>query len=93
MQATSWILHPNNTKKPPEGEKSKGSIGPAVVIALALVLLIPVPIRMKDGGSVEYKAMLYSVTDVHRLPDQEGKPFLEGTIIEIFGVEVFNNVE
>ena len=64
-----------------------------ICIVLALLLLVPVPLRLKDGGSVEYRALLYSVTDVHRLPDQEGKPFLEGTVIEIFGVEVFNNVE
>ena len=66
-----------------------------ICIVLALVLLIPVPIRMKDGGSVEYKAMLYSVTDVHRInPDiNSSVQFIEGTIIEIFGMEVFNNVE
>ena len=64
-----------------------------ICIVLALVLLIPFPVRLKDGGSVEWNAVLYSVTDVHRLPDQEGKPFLEGTVIEILGVEVFNNVD
>ena len=65
----------------------------AICIVLALLLLVPVPIRLKDGGSVEYKAMLYSVTDVHRLaPESEGG-YLEGTIVEILGVEVFNNVE
>ena len=66
-----------------------------ICIVLALVLLIPVPIRMKDGGSVEYHALLYSVTDVHRInPDiNSSAQFIEGTIIEIFGVEVFNNVE
>ena len=67
----------------------------AICIVLALLLLVPVPIRMKDGGSVEYKAVLYSVTDVHRInPDiNSSSQFIEGTIIEIFGVEVFNNVE
>ncbi len=66
-----------------------------ICIVLALLLLIPVPVRMKDGGSVEYKAMLYSVTDVHRInPDiNSSAQFIEGTIVEIFGVEVFNNVE
>jgi hypothetical protein len=66
-----------------------------ICIVLALVLLIPIPLRLKDGGTVEYKAVLYSVQDVHRInPDINGeKPFLEGTVIEILGVEVFNNVE
>ncbi len=64
-------------------------------IVLALLLLVPVPIPKKDGGTVEYKAALYSVHDVHRLnPDMdEEKPFLEGIIIELLGIEVFNNVE
>lgn len=66
-----------------------------MAVILALLLLVPVPIPKKDGGTVEYKAALYSVHGVHRLnPDIDGsKPFLEGTIVEIFGVEVFNNVE
>ena len=64
-----------------------------LIVLAALVLLIPIPIHQKDGGTVEYKAALYSVYDVHRLPIDEGKPFLEGTIIEIFGIEVFNNVK
>lgn len=66
-----------------------------ICIALALFLLFPIPLRLKDGGSVEYKAVLYSVTDVHRINPELGKEndFLEGTIIEILGVEVFSNVE
>ena len=69
----------------------------AACIVLALVLLIPVPLRLKDGGSVEYHALLYSVTDVHRINPTPSSVwednFIEGTIIEILGVEVFNNVE
>ena len=66
-----------------------------ICIALALVLLFPFPVRQKDGGSVEWNALLYSVTDVHRInPDINGATaFIEGTIVEILGVEVFNNVE
>lgn len=66
-----------------------------ICIALALVLLFPFPVRLKDGGSVEWNALLYSVTDVHRInPDINGSTaFIEGTIVEILGVEVFNNVE
>lgn len=65
-----------------------------VCVLLCAALLFPIPIRMKDGGTVEYKAMLYSISDVHRInPDIEAaKPFLEGTIIKILGIEVFNNV-
>lgn len=67
----------------------------AICLILTAVLLIPIPIRMKDGGTVEYKAVLYSISDVHRInPDIDAeKPFLEGTIIHILGIEVFNNVQ
>ena len=64
-----------------------------ICIALALVLLFPIPLRLKDGGSVEYKAVLYSVTDVRRLAPEAENGYLEGTIVEILGAEVFNNVE
>ena len=47
--------------------------------------------RLKDGGSVKYSALLYSVTDVHRMSSaMEG--YEEGTIIEVLGLEVYNNV-
>ena len=64
-------------------------------VLVAAVLLFPVPLRYKDGGTVEYKAILYSVQDVHRLNPDINAPeeFIEGTIVEIFGIEIFNNVE
>lgn len=63
-------------------------------LILAAVLLIPTPMYMEDGGTVEYKAILYSVADVHRLNQDEETDALyqEGTIIKILGFEVFNNV-
>lgn len=65
-----------------------------ICVLLATVLLIPTPMYMEDGGTVEYKAILYSVADVHRLnQDEETEaPYQEGTIITILGIEVFNNV-
>ncbi len=66
-----------------------------VCVLIAAVLCFPVPIQQKDGGTVEYKAILYSVQDVHRLnPDMDSEEeFIEGTIIEVLGVEIFNNVD
>ena len=67
----------------------------ATVILVLAVLLVPVTVRLKDGGTVEYRAVLYTVSDVHRLAaDVDGEQdFEEGTIIKIFGKEVFNNVK
>ncbi len=61
------------------------------IVIVAMILLVPIPMRLKDGGSVKYSALLYSVTDVHRMSSaMEG--YEEGTIIEILGLEVYNNV-
>lgn len=64
---------------------------------LLFVLLFPAPLYLKDGGTVEYRAILYKVSKVHRIASDEdretGKEFYEGIIVEIFGIEVFNNVK
>ena len=64
-----------------------------VCILLSALLLIPIPLRLRDGGTVNYQAVLYSVSDVHRLTSTEKDVSLEtGLIIKIMGIEVFNNV-
>lgn len=65
-----------------------------VMIILAMVLLIPIPQRLKDGGTVEYNAVLYSISDVHRLrsASESGSEYSDGIIIRIFGKEVYNSV-
>lgn len=66
----------------------------AFVYVLLLVLLIPFPAKAKDGGSIHYDAILYDVYDVHSIydsgTDTEIK-YVEGVIIEIFGIQVYNN--
>lgn len=37
------------------------------ILLLLLVLLCPITYRYKDGGTVSYKAILYSYTKYHRL--------------------------
>ena len=68
-----------------------------VCVLLAIVLLFPIPMRLRDGGTVQYKAILYTVSDVHSLATVEeqeaGKEFNEGIIIEVLGFEIFNNVD
>lgn len=63
-----------------------------IAIVLFLILCFPIPIRLKDGGTVEYKAILYEVIDVKRLNEKSRTGYEEGIIIKIFGIEVFNNV-
>lgn len=73
--------------------KKKVMIG--ICVLLAIVLLVPIPMRLKDGGTVVYHAILYQVEDVHRLGavDTAEDEYLEGMIVRILGMEVYNSVE
>lgn len=68
--------------------KKKVIVGLCVVVAA--ILLCPIPMKMEDGGTVVYKAFLYKVWDVHRITP---KGYDEGTIIEVLGIEIFNDVQ
>lgn len=73
----------------------KRKVMTCICILLAVVLLIPIPVYFKDGGTVVYTAVLYRVHHVHELNwqyDGKNAEYLEGTIVEILGFEVFNNV-
>ena len=73
--------------------KKKVMIG--ICVLLAIVLLVPIPMRLKDGGTVVYHAVLYQAEVVHRLGavDTAGDEYLEGMIVRILGMEVYNSVE
>ena len=65
----------------------------SISVLLAIVLLCPIPMRLRDGGTVKYQALLYSISDVHRLAPSVESGYEEGLIIEILGMQVFNNVK
>lgn len=79
--------------------KKKIVIG--VVAFFVLVLLTPVRLQMKDGGSVQYKAVLYSVTKYHQIvmemdDENEGvvdSGHLVGWGVEVLGLEILNNAK
>lgn len=58
-----------------------------IVIAavIALVAMFPIKLHYKDGGSIEYKALTYSVWDYHTLDGLRGKE------VRIFGIKVIDN--
>ena len=64
-------------------------------IVVFFLLLFPFREQYKDGGSVVYNAILYDVYDVHAMyfesPDDTEMKFVEGYIIKILGIQVFNN--
>ena len=71
-----------------------------LVAIILLVLLFPIKNQLKDGGTVEYKALVYKVSKVKKLiskeeMEREGKikEYDHGIIIEILGFEIYNNVK
>lgn len=72
----------------------------AVILLAMVILCFPIRTQLKDGGTVQYTAILYRVSKVHRLipieeAQREGKvkEFDMGFTVELLGFEVFNNVE
>lgn len=64
-----------------------------VVIVIAVILmLVPIPSRLKDGGSIEYKAVLYKITKVHRINLDSPTGYDEGIIIKLLGKKIYDNV-
>ena len=64
-----------------------------ICVLLAIILLVPIPLRLKDGGTVVYQAVLYSIEDVHRLDHNSESGYIEGIVITILGFEVYNSIE
>lgn len=71
-----------------------------MVIVVLLILLFPIRNQLKDGGTIEYRALLYKISKVHSLisieeMEREGKikEYDDGIIIEILGFEIYNNVK
>lgn len=64
------------------------------IIVLLIILLFPIPMKLRDGGTVEYKALLYSVTKYHKLaPENSEKEYIDGIGIKILGKEIYNNID
>ena len=64
------------------------------LIIILAILFTPIPLRMKDGGSVTYTAVTYQVTDYHRHAEVDGiGGYTEGFRVVILGVEIFEHTE
>lgn len=64
-----------------------------IIIIILLVLLVPVPRYLNDGGTVEYKALTYKISKVHRIVENLDKAYEEGLIVEVLGIEIYNDVK
>ncbi len=71
-----------------------------ITILIILVLMFPIRTQLKDGSTVEYKSLTYKISKIKRLiseeeAEKEGKVqnYDRGIIVELFGFEIYNDVE
>lgn len=57
-----------------------------------MILLIPIPFRLKDGGTIEWKSLTYKISKVHKLNNESETGYEDGIIVEILGHTVYDNV-
>ena len=69
----------------------KKKIFAILAIVVLVILLTPIRMNLKDGGSVRYKSLIYEVTKIHKLAsDVDGvKPYIDGFEVKILGMTVF----
>lgn len=65
----------------------------AIIIIALLVLFIPKVNYLNDGGTIEYKAVLYSVTKYHKIKEDSAGEYLTGISVKILGFELYNNFD
>ena len=63
------------------------------VILVLLLLLVPIPKKYKDGGSVDYNALLYQIRIYHRLDLECKDGYRDGLEIKILGKTVYQKIE
>ncbi|MDE6832859.1 MAG: hypothetical protein K2J39_01220, partial [Ruminococcus sp.] len=62
-------------------------------LIIAVILLVPVKERVKDGGTIKYNAILWSVTKHHGMTsDSAGnRGYNTGTTVRILWFKVYSN--
>ena len=70
---------------------NKKKIIPVIIIILIILCCIPIKRGYKDGGTVEYKAVFYSIKKVHSL--YYGFGYMEGTQARVLFWNVVDDVE
>lgn len=61
------------------------------IIIILLILVVPKRNMFWDGGTVEYKALLYKITKYHKLDENSKSGYNDGIKIEILGFTIYNN--
>ena len=53
-----------------------------IIIVVMLLLFVPIPLHLKDGGTVVYRAVLYKLTKYHKIAMDTTVETEAGTIVE-----------
>ena len=61
------------------------------IIVILMILVIPRKTMLWDGGTVEYKSLLYKITNYHKLDESSKSGYNDGVKIEILGFTIYNN--
>ncbi|MBE6851954.1 MAG: hypothetical protein E7505_00560 [Ruminococcus sp.] len=74
--------------------KKKTFVVITIIIVLA-ILLTPVRMNLKDGGSVRYKSLIYEVTKIHQLAPgvDDVKPYIDGFEVKILGITIYKETD
>ncbi|MDE6538601.1 MAG: hypothetical protein K2K66_00275 [Ruminococcus sp.] len=63
-----------------------------IPLIIAIILLVPVKECAKDGGTIKYNAVLWSVTKHHSAHDLEGRHgYYTGTTVRILCFKVYSD--
>lgn len=65
------------------------------LIIILIVLLFPIRNQLKDGGTIEWKSLTYSISKVHSLYSVDGYPmgYKDGIIVKLFNMTIYNNTK
>ena len=63
----------------------------AANLLVIVILFTPVRLAIKDGGSVRWQALVYSVTKIHQLnpASDDTKPYIDGWEVKLLGMTVY----
>ena len=68
-----------------------------MVVVIGILLLFPIPFRLKDGGSKEYRSIvgIYEVKNWKKMGyiENAGETLKTGITVKIFGIKVFDNTK
>lgn len=61
------------------------------IILVLVILLVPIRMNLKDGGSVRYKSLICEITRIHQLaPEVDAvKPYIDGLEVKILGMTIY----